>query len=41
MRGKEVRDVKVEGFIVDDLAELQDPVGPHRRGLSAEGWHYS
>lgn len=41
MRGKEVRDIEVEGFIVDDPAELQDPVGSHRKGLPAEGWHYS
>lgn len=37
MRGKEVRDIEVEGFIVDDPAELQDPVGSHRKGLPAEG----
>lgn len=37
MRGKEVRDIEVKGFIVDDPAELQDPVGSHRKGLPAEG----
>lgn len=37
VRGKEVRDIEVEGFIVDDPAELQDPVGSHRKGLPAEG----
>lgn len=37
MRGKEIRDAKVEGFIVDGPAELQDPVGSYRKGLPAEG----
>lgn len=37
MRGKEVCDVEVEGFIVDDPAELQDPVGSSRKGLPVEG----
>ena len=37
----QVRDVKVEGSLGNDLEEVQDQVDNTREGLQASRWHYT